>query len=297
MSVVDTLAFIARHPLARRHRGRAFLRWARWQACKRLLPGLLAVPYVNDTRLLMAAGMTGATGNYYCGLHEFEDMAFVLHALRSGDLLVDVGANVGSYTLLALAAGAEAVSYEPVPLAFARLRDNVNLNAAGPRVTLRAAAVGDAPGEVLVTSDQDTMNHVLSAGSADVSHPVKVPAVRLDDEIAPGGRFCLLKIDVEGYEAPVLAGADRLLADTALQAVILELNGSGRAFGTDDQALHEGMLARGFTACRYAPFERQLHDLRGHRSPQGNTLYVRDMAAMQARLRASPTYRVAEVDL
>ena len=47
-----------------------------------------------------AAGMTGATGNVYCGLHEFEDMALVLHALRPRDLFVDVGANVGSYTVL-----------------------------------------------------------------------------------------------------------------------------------------------------------------------------------------------------
>ncbi len=297
MSVVDTLTFIARHPLARRHRGRAFWRWARWQACKRLLPGTLAVPYVNDTRLLIAAGMTGATGNYYCGLHEFEDTAFVLHALRPGDLFIDVGANIGSYTLLAVAAGARTLSYEPAPLAFARLRDNVNLNDAGARVRLRHAAVGSAAGEVLITCDQDTMNHVIPAGSAESTSPLKVASVRLDDELAAESGTSILKVDVEGYEAQVLAGAQQLLRRSGLQAVILELNGSGRAFGSDDQALHVDMLERGFTACRYAPFERQLHDLNGHRSDQGNTLYVRDLPAMQARVRSSPTYRVAEVDL
>lgn len=45
--------------------------------------------------------MTGATGNIYVGLHEFEDMAFLLHVLRRTDLFVDVGANIGSYTILA----------------------------------------------------------------------------------------------------------------------------------------------------------------------------------------------------
>lgn len=45
--------------------------------------------------------MTGATGNWYCGLQEYEDMSFVLHALRPGDLFVDVGANIGSYSILA----------------------------------------------------------------------------------------------------------------------------------------------------------------------------------------------------
>jgi hypothetical protein len=50
------------------------------------------------------SGMTGATGNLYVGLHEFEEMAFLLHFLRPGDLFADVGANVGSYTILAAVA-------------------------------------------------------------------------------------------------------------------------------------------------------------------------------------------------
>ena len=57
--------------------------------------------------------MTGATGNIYAGLHEFVDMAFCLHLLRSGDLFVDVGANIGSYTVLASkVAGANSVTLE-----------------------------------------------------------------------------------------------------------------------------------------------------------------------------------------
>ena len=45
--------------------------------------------------------MTGATGNIYCGLYEFLDMAFLLHFLRNGDLFGDIGSNIGSYTVLA----------------------------------------------------------------------------------------------------------------------------------------------------------------------------------------------------
>jgi hypothetical protein len=61
----------------------------------------VAMPYVNETRLLVKPGMAGATGNVYAGLHEYEDMAFVLHALRPSSRFVDVGANVGTYTVLA----------------------------------------------------------------------------------------------------------------------------------------------------------------------------------------------------
>ena len=62
------------------------------------------------------------TGNIYCGLVEFADMAFVLHVLRAGDLFVDIGANAGAYTLLASSvAGAKTTCFEPAPATYARL--------------------------------------------------------------------------------------------------------------------------------------------------------------------------------
>ncbi len=59
--------------------------------------------------------MTGATGNIYAGLHEFDDMAFFLHLLRPEDMFADVGSNIGSYTILASGVvGAKSVAFEPV---------------------------------------------------------------------------------------------------------------------------------------------------------------------------------------
>jgi predicted RNA methylase len=72
--------------------------------------------------------MTGATQKIYCSLQEFEDMALLLHVLRPGDLFVDVGANVGSYTILAAGVcGANVISIEPVPSTFTHLADNIHL--------------------------------------------------------------------------------------------------------------------------------------------------------------------------
>ena len=42
--------------------------------------------WIKGSKLIVRNGMTGATGNIYCGLHEFADMGFVLHLLRPGDL-------------------------------------------------------------------------------------------------------------------------------------------------------------------------------------------------------------------
>ena len=69
--------------------------------------------------LIANAGMAGATGNIYVGLREFEDMAFLLHLLRPDDLFVDVGANIGSFTVLASGAvGARSLAIEPIERTF-----------------------------------------------------------------------------------------------------------------------------------------------------------------------------------
>src|SRR5947209_1032427 len=100
-SVLKTWGFLWRHPIASRNRPAALARWLRWQVGARILNGQAVVPFVQGSRLLVRRGMTGATGNIYTGLHEFEEMAFTLHLLRPGELFVDVGANVGVYTVLA----------------------------------------------------------------------------------------------------------------------------------------------------------------------------------------------------
>ena len=85
---------------------------------------------MNNARVVVRTGETGFTGNIYCGLDEFQDMAFLLHALRKEDLFVDIGANVGSYTLLACSAiGAKGYCVEPVPSTYHRLMVNIRYNA------------------------------------------------------------------------------------------------------------------------------------------------------------------------
>lgn len=293
MSILNTYRFIASHPLTRDHRLSASIRWLRWQMGSRILGWPVAVPFVDDTRLLAKPGMTGATGNIYCGLHEYEDMGFVLHFLRPGDYFVDIGANIGSYSILASAAGANVLSFEPVPATFDALRDNIHLNRLENRVEARNQAVGRAMGHLEMIADQDTTNQAVKTGDTYSGKTVRVPVVALDEALQ--GRLPkLIKIDVEGFETEVLAGATLTLSDPALQAVIMELNGSGARYGFDEGALHQQMQAIGFRPCRYDPAERKIIDLNGKRSDSGNTLYLRDTEAAQTAVRSAPLHRVLE---
>ena len=108
-----------RHPLASRDLPGTVARFLRWQLGSRLLRMPVVVPWVDSTSLDKETGMTGATMSFYCGLHDVADMAFVFHFLRPGDGFLDVGANVGIYTILASgAAQARTLALEPIPATF-----------------------------------------------------------------------------------------------------------------------------------------------------------------------------------
>lgn len=296
MGLLNNYRFIANHPLIRDRKINALVRWLRWQIGSRVLGKPVAVPFVNDTRLLVKPGMTGATGNIYCGLHEFEDMAFVLHFLRPGDLFVDIGANIGSYTILASATGANTISFEPVPTTFEAFLDNLHLNRLESRVDARNQAVGRSSGKLEMIADRDTTNQALRTGDRYTGKTIHAPVVTLDDALK-GTVPKLIKIDVEGFETEVLAGAAETLANPDLQAVIMELNGSGARYGFDEENLHQHMMSTGFKPCRYAPDTRRVIDLDDQRSTSGNTLYLRNQPATQTVISQSSMYRVVGIEL
>ena len=92
----------------------------------------------------------------------------------------------------------------------------------------------------------------------------------------------------------MIRGAQTLLAQPSLQAVLIELNGLGARYGFSDADIHARLLDFGFRPMRYEPFARRLVALEGHNT-SGNTLYVRPSAALEQRLRAAPAVRVVGV--
>ncbi|HEY0243220.1 MAG TPA: FkbM family methyltransferase [Gemmatimonadaceae bacterium] len=288
MPLLNTLRFILEHPLNQGHRIAALRRFAAWQVGSRLVSGPIAAEFVDGLSLLVSPGQTGATGNVYAGLHEVAEMAFVLHLLRKGDLFADIGANIGSYTILACAAGARCISFEPGPAADS-LAANVRFNNLSSRVDVRRSAVGSTTGEVRFTPDEDTLNHV--ATSADSSKAIVVPLTTLD--AALDGRIpALIKIDVEGFEKEVLDGAQRTLEDSSLLAVIVETNGSGARYGSSDAELHQRLTAAGLSPATYEPFSRALDQTQSVNAG-GNTIYVRGLETVRDRVRTAGRFRLS----
>lgn len=296
--MLRTLSYILHHPLNRGHRFAALCRYAGWQIKSRLNHRKFSVPYVQGTRLMVSKGMTGATGNIYCGLQEFPEMAFILHALRPGDLFIDVGANVGSYTILAAGVvHARVMSLEPVPGTFAHLAENVRVNSLEKRVRLCNVAAGSKHDRLEFTRSLDTTNHVISPGD-DKSDTLSVEVIPLDELLKDENDRespVLMKVDVEGFETEVIRGAQGLLKSPRLWGIIMELNGSGARYGYDERRLDEFVLSQGFTRAEYHPFARKLN-LTGL-TPAQNSIYIREIDSLAERVRSAPSVHINGVDL
>jgi FkbM family methyltransferase len=282
--MLNALRHIWRHPLNADARLSGIARFVRWQVATHLLPGTaIAVPFTDRARLLVSPGMYGATQNVYCGLNDFEDMSFLLHYLREGDLFLDVGANVGAYTVLASAAArARTYAFEPSPAAIHSLRGNVELNRIADRVNIEPYAIGRAPGSVsLSTGGPSAMHRVGVEGSSSQIEMRTIDSYHLHPSI--------MKIDVEGYEAEVLAGAVETATYPELVAIITENNDDSVKYGDGIQSVSSFMSLHGFTAVTYDPWRRQF-------TPQhkrsDNTLFLRNIEKVQRRVTEAEPFHV-----
>ncbi len=280
MQPLDSLSFILNHPLGRQHRLATLNRFARWQIISRFNDEAI-VDWIDGAVLGVKHGMTGATGNVYCGLHEFVDMAFLLHLLRPGDLFLDIGANIGSYSVLASkVCGAHSIAFEPDPATVCSLRRNIALNAVEDRVRVEPVALGDHNGEISFTVGLDTMNRVATANDRK-SQSVRVK--RLDD--IPGAKNAVFaKLDVEGFEDEVIRGGMSLLSSTNLLAILCESHGPDTM---------DALTAHGFEEYFYDPSSRALS-----RKPfdykASNALFLRDVTKITPRIESSPKRKVFE---
>jgi FkbM family methyltransferase len=152
---------------------------------------------------------------------------------RTGSRVLEVGANIGWHTLLVaerVGPSGRVVAFEPNPLAFTLLHLNIFVNGYWDRCRVEQLALSDSAG----TADLHVVGSFLGSGrlrpfnAGDLAwhhqtdHSFQVRMSTLDEAVGDDPHFDILKIDVEGAEAQVFAGAAEFFKSNPRLSIILE---------------------------------------------------------------------------
>lgn len=210
-------AYIVHHPANQGHRVRAIARAVRFQLRSRLGLSTRASIGVSGT-ILVDRGYRAASKVIYANPPDWNEMLAWRNILNTGAVFIDVGANVGTYSIWAAECGAAVIAIEPDPPTSSQLRRNVRMNDAS--IDVRQIALADRSGRSLLTSGLDAGNHLAVDGHSDAT-PVAVSTL---DDIIGKSSGVFVKIDVEGAERLVLDGGRSALTDGRIVAIQLEWN-------------------------------------------------------------------------
>lgn len=194
---------------------------------------------------------------YWVGIYEMGLQQILARELKSGDTFYDIGANAGFFSLLAgrlVGPSGHVFAFEPLPENLASIRDQFSINSLS-QCQLIPKAVSNLSGIAsLIQAPNNSMGRIADAGKIDSENLLTVDTITLDEFVQGNPAPDFIKLDVEGFETEVLAGAGKLLSSVAAPRFLIELHG-------DDKARQVGAL---LTACGY-----RLTDLSGTRLLNG----------------------------
>jgi FkbM family methyltransferase len=192
---------------------------------------------------------------YFMGYHEYRETRLLRKLLRPGDTFVDVGANIGWFTILAARLVGEkgkVVAFEPSSAIYDHLTANVSLNGLS-NVQAERTALSDTNGTAVLTGigvENAGTGTILATGG---SLGEEVPTMRFDDYCSSAGLeyVALMKIDVEGAEMMVLEGATESLHAGSIGAIVIEVSDERlRSTGSSSTELIELLRGAGYTISR-----------------------------------------------
>ena len=268
----------------------ALTRAVAWQAYKRIVGRPVDVCFPGGFLVRCHPDSNSASSViYFNRLFDWDEMQFCRRFLRPGDRALDIGGNIGVYTLLMAHLVGERGHvdvFEPFPRHAARIRENVSLNHFESRVTINEVALSDADGESLFVVDRDVSNRVPTSTDA-AAAKITVALRRLDTVVASREPIAFAKLDVEGLEAAVLRGA-RGLGVAAPMVWVFETNeGLLQKRGTSFAE-----IARLFQETGYDlwDFDVDANELRAVEGPRANLFAVKKdaLGIVQQRLSSSP---------
>lgn len=160
-----------------------------------------------------------------CGTYENGEVRVFHELLRRGMTVLDLGANIGYFTLIAaklVGPEGKVFAFEPEPANFSLLQRNVNINGY-ENVTLVQKAVSDKNGVEELYLCSDSWGHSLSSVNRG-EDLISVPVTSLDQFFSEDIAIDFIKMDIEGAEKKALQGMERILGKGDVKAMVIEFH-------------------------------------------------------------------------
>ncbi len=185
-------------------------------------------PQLDRRVLSLPSGVTNYSSRkqIISGMYEAKSICVFRSQLRQGMRVLDVGANMGIYTILAASVvgrGGSVIAVEPDPVAISFLKSNVLENGYIDTVTIVERAASNVVGVGHLYSTSGSGRSSLAANrSTRTEHATELEVKTMSiDDLLCGNRVDLTKIDVEGAEISVLEGMSRTIEDAQDHFVML----------------------------------------------------------------------------
>jgi FkbM family methyltransferase len=183
----------------------------------------------------------------WLGREEWDDISCLSSLLECGQTFVDVGANIGTWTLEAacrVGPTGNVHAFEPNPRTVAKLRANVELNKRESCVSVNPSAVSSLSGLIVMDCEKEhNCSHITDSTNAQA---IELPAITLDDYFGSATRVHGIKIDVEGHEHAVLMGGTELI-QRCRPWIVVEFNldlTTAKKLGEWD--VHQFLVSKGY---------------------------------------------------
>jgi FkbM family methyltransferase len=188
----------------------------------------------------------------------WDSMHFINNVLNVNDRFIDIGANIGLFTLLAdskIGPGGYIIAIEPISNNISRLKENINLNNLN-NVNVLQVGVSDKIGEFYFT-DADVSSHMTEIFEEKTE---KIKCIRLDDILeSESEEFIVTKIDVEGMELLVFKGAEKCFEKELLPIIIFEVNGLHERYGIRAEEIYNYLKQKNYVLGYYNHDKKNLH--------------------------------------
>jgi FkbM family methyltransferase len=276
---IKTLRYIWTHPNCKNQQIQFILKFISWQVYKRLTHKYLDIELISNVKIRCYPDSYSAATALYCGLYDYNEMNFLLRYLRSNDSFLDIGANVGIYTLLAASKikSGSVYSFEVLPKNYNRLIQNLQLNQF-QQVKPYAIAVSDFTGTTALNiAEGDSMPFITNNAT---DNTITVTTDTLDNllQYESVANLTLAKMDIEGAEILALKGAVSLLKKQRPYVWIMEINDTVNNFGLQKQDVVNFLEDYGYSLYQYDADTNQIQAITVEEKQGNNVLAIADSA-------------------